>query len=79
MVTSFMADKIMPLSEAVEGYDLFDKMKVQKGKNTSGDLDLLYYYLSLTMPQWYLKRKSSMVCKYVQWEFPLRKSKTVHL
>ncbi len=27
-----MADKIMPLSEVVEGYDLFDKMKVQKGK-----------------------------------------------
>lgn len=27
-----MADKIMPLSEAVEGYDLFDKMKVQKGR-----------------------------------------------
>jgi hypothetical protein len=26
-----MADKIMPLSEAVEGYDMFDKMKVQKG------------------------------------------------
>lgn len=26
----FMADKIMPLSEAVEGYDMFDKMKVQK-------------------------------------------------
>ncbi|KAF2125698.1 GroES-like protein [Dothidotthia symphoricarpi CBS 119687] len=26
----FMADKIMPLSEAVEGYDVFDKMKVQK-------------------------------------------------
>lgn len=25
-----MSDKIMPLSEAVEGYDLFDKMKVQK-------------------------------------------------
>jgi hypothetical protein len=25
-----MADKIMPLSEAVEGYDIFDKMKVQK-------------------------------------------------
>lgn len=25
-----MADKVMPLSEAVEGYDLFDKMKVQK-------------------------------------------------
>ena len=25
-----MADKIMPLEEAVEGYDLFDKMKVQK-------------------------------------------------
>jgi hypothetical protein len=29
-VHRFMADKIMPLSEAVEGYDLFDKMKVQK-------------------------------------------------
>lgn len=27
---SFMADKVMPLSEAVEGYDIFDKMKVQK-------------------------------------------------
>ncbi|KAJ9668188.1 hypothetical protein H2201_001617 [Coniosporium apollinis] len=26
----FMSDKVMPLSEAVEGYDLFDKMKVQK-------------------------------------------------
>lgn len=25
-----MADKVMPLSEAVEGYELFDKMKVQK-------------------------------------------------
>ncbi|KAK1781757.1 chaperonin 10-like protein [Copromyces sp. CBS 386.78] len=26
----FMYDKIMPLAEAVEGYDLFDNMKVQK-------------------------------------------------
>ena len=26
-----MSDKIMPLSQAVEGYELFDKMKVQKG------------------------------------------------
>jgi hypothetical protein len=25
-----MADKIMPLSQAVEGYDLFDKMQAQK-------------------------------------------------
>jgi len=25
-----MADKIMPLSEAVEGYALFNQMKVQK-------------------------------------------------
>jgi hypothetical protein len=25
-----MADKIMPLSDALEGYDLFDNMKVQK-------------------------------------------------
>ncbi|KAG0126619.1 chaperonin 10-like protein [Tuber indicum] len=26
----FMADKIMPMTQAEEGYDLFDKMKVQK-------------------------------------------------
>ncbi|KAK2070605.1 hypothetical protein P8C59_005086 [Phyllachora maydis] len=26
----FMFDKIMPLTEAAEGYDLFDKMKVQQ-------------------------------------------------
>ena len=26
-----MSDNIMPMSQAVEGYDLFDKMKVQKG------------------------------------------------
>lgn len=26
----FMADKIMPLSQAIEGYELFDKMQVQK-------------------------------------------------
>jgi hypothetical protein len=25
-----MTDTIMPLSQAVEGYDLFDKMKAQK-------------------------------------------------
>lgn len=27
---SFMFDKIMPLTDAPEGYDLFNKMKVQK-------------------------------------------------
>jgi hypothetical protein len=26
----FMFEKVMPLTDAVEGYDLFDKMKVQK-------------------------------------------------
>jgi hypothetical protein len=26
----FMADKIMPLTEALEGYELFNTMKVQK-------------------------------------------------
>jgi hypothetical protein len=26
----FMFDKIMPLTDAVEGYDLFDQMKAQK-------------------------------------------------
>ncbi len=26
-----MNDKIIPLTEAVEGYELFDKAKVQKG------------------------------------------------
>ena len=25
-----MSDKIMPLSQAVEGYDIFDKMKAHK-------------------------------------------------
>jgi hypothetical protein len=27
---SFMTDKIMPLSQAIEGYDIFNNMKVQK-------------------------------------------------
>ena len=27
---SFMLDKIMPMSEAVEGYDIFNNYKVQK-------------------------------------------------
>lgn len=27
---SFMADKIMPLSQAVEGYEIFDSMQAQK-------------------------------------------------
>jgi len=27
---SFMTDKFMPLSEAVEGYEIFNDMKVQK-------------------------------------------------
>jgi hypothetical protein len=27
---SFMFEKIMPLTEAVEAYEIFDKMKVQK-------------------------------------------------
>lgn len=31
-----MSDNIMPMSEAVEGYDLFDKMKVQKGMLIAG-------------------------------------------
>lgn len=26
----FMSDKIMPLREAIEGYEIFDQMKVQK-------------------------------------------------
>jgi hypothetical protein len=27
---SFMADKVMPLSEALEGYEIFNTMKAQK-------------------------------------------------
>jgi hypothetical protein len=27
---SFMTDKIMPLSQAIEGYDIFNSMKVHK-------------------------------------------------
>ena len=34
MKSRFMSDKIMPLSQAVEGYELFDNMKVQKGTRT---------------------------------------------
>ena len=34
-VIRFMSDKIMPLSEALHGYELFDKMKVQKGKTAA--------------------------------------------
>lgn len=34
MKSRFMSDKIMPLSQAVEGYELFDNMKVQKGIST---------------------------------------------
>lgn len=29
-IRRFMADKIMPMTQAEEGYELFDKMKVQK-------------------------------------------------
>ena len=36
MNSRFMSDKIMPLSQAVEGYELFDNMKVQKGISTIG-------------------------------------------
>lgn len=32
---SFMSDNIIPLSDAVEGYALFDNMKVQKGAKDS--------------------------------------------
>ena len=32
-----MSDKIMPLSEAVEGYELFDKMKAQKGEGNENN------------------------------------------
>ena len=27
---SFMTDKFMPMSQAIEGYDIFNKMQVQK-------------------------------------------------
>ena len=30
MSTRFMFDKIMPLTEALEGYEIFDKMQAQK-------------------------------------------------
>ena len=32
---SFMTEKVMPLSDAVEGYKLFNDMKAQKGKDAS--------------------------------------------
>ena len=30
MIASFMSDKIMPLTQAVEGYEIFDGMRAQK-------------------------------------------------
>ncbi|KAL9638162.1 MAG: hypothetical protein Q9164_001724 [Protoblastenia rupestris] len=39
----FMADKIMPMTEAAEGYDLFDKMKVQKGEIPDGSKSLILH------------------------------------
>ena len=38
MNSRFMSDKIMPLSQAVEGYELFDNMKVQKGIRNIGSM-----------------------------------------
>lgn len=54
----FMSDKIMPLSEAVEGYDLFDKMKVQKGKRPMA-YNLKEILIDCT--QWYLQHSNSVV------------------
>ena len=55
----FMSDNIMPLSQAVEGYDMFDKMKVQKGK-----LSWMPGLEFANRKQWSLKPKSkrSQVC-----------------
>lgn len=57
MNNSFMSDKIMPLSEAVEGYDLFDNMKVQKGirKPTPDESK----FGNANLHQWYSKHRSS--------------------
>lgn len=30
MSTRFMFDKILPLTDAIEGYEIFDKMQAQK-------------------------------------------------
>ena len=30
IIYSFMTDKFMPLSEAIEGYEIFNNMQVQK-------------------------------------------------
>ena len=54
----FMSDKIMPLSEAVEGYDLFDKMKVQKGEMKSSRQQSFDTRLPNRSLQSYSRRKS---------------------
>ena len=38
-----MADKIMPMTEAAEGYDLFDKMKAHKGEIPEGSKSLILH------------------------------------
>lgn len=61
MKSRFMSDKIMPLSQAVEGYELFDNMKVQKGISTFS----LIPCKSADKMQWCSKHKSnSEVTRY---------------
>ncbi|CRG85734.1 RNA-binding protein rnc1 [Talaromyces islandicus] len=55
----FMADKIMPLSEAVEGYDIFDKMKAQK-VGTFRRLFLPYKHASFSLFPVFHSRNLSM-------------------
>ncbi|KAB2108369.1 hypothetical protein AG0111_0g3041 [Alternaria gaisen] len=72
----FMADKIMPLSEALEGYDLFDKMKVQKvvfeaQKPRASSPSVTLPPLYLHAPNWF-RQHSSLLFSHASPNPPLR-------
>ena len=51
-----MSEKIMPMSEAIEGYELFDKMKVQKGMSP---VFLVKISGKADKTKWFSKHKSN--------------------
>ncbi|KAL9605274.1 MAG: hypothetical protein Q9179_001522 [Wetmoreana sp. 5 TL-2023] len=61
---SFMSDKVMPMSQAVEGDDLFDKMKVQKDCKS---YRRRWTTVGICLPE--LSQGAWLVCKQVTGEY----------
>ena len=55
-----MSDKIMPMTEAVEGYELFDKAKVQKGFLPHHSLRS-FVHGKANLYQWFSRRRNRTV------------------